>query len=78
MDQSPINRRDFLKTSGTTAVAASTIAGLASAPAFGAGNSNEAIRIAFIGPGGRGFGAHVKKLVQLKKDGMNIELVAVA
>lgn len=78
MDQSPINRRDFLKTSGTTAIAASAIAGLATAPALGAGNSNEAIRIGFIGPGGRGFGAHVKKLVQLKKDGKNIELIAVA
>lgn len=77
MNENQVNRRDFLKTSSATAVAASTVAGLASAPApANAADSNSRIRIGFIGPGGRGFGAHVKTLVQLKKDGANIDLVA--
>lgn len=79
MDQNQVNRRDFLKTSGVTAAAAGGIAGLAAAPAAArAAGTNGRIRIGFIGPGGRGFGAHVKSLVQLKKDGANIELVAAA
>jgi hypothetical protein len=31
-----------------------------------------------IGPGGRGFGAHVKSLARLHSEGANIELVAVS
>ena len=79
MDQPNLNRRTFLKSSAASAAAATAVAGLANAPAVAAkANQNEAIRIGFIGPGGRGFGAHVKSLVQLKKDGANIELVAAA
>ena len=73
----PLNRRHFLKSGGTAALAGSAIAHLATAPASAA-NANERIRIGFIGPGGRGFGAHVKSLAQLRNDGANIELVAVA
>jgi predicted dehydrogenase len=76
MEQNQVNRRDFLRTSGTAAVAASAVAGLMTAPASAA-DSNERIRIGFIGPGGRGFGAHVKTLAKLKKEGANIDLVAV-
>ena len=50
-----LNRRTFLKASGASAAAASALAyPTASAKAQG---SNERIRIGFIGPGGRGFGA---------------------
>ena len=73
MERKQVNRRDFLKTSGTTAVASSAIAGLATARAAG---SNERIRIGFIGPGGQGFRSHVKTLASLKNEGANIELVA--
>ena len=71
-----VNRRDFLKTS-TTAAAAVGVSSLAAKSIHAAG-SNERIRIGFIGPGGRGFGAHVKTLAQQKNEGANIELVAVA
>ncbi|QDT55709.1 Inositol 2-dehydrogenase [Caulifigura coniformis] len=67
------SRRTFLKTAGA-AVAASQIYPTAPASAAGA---NERIRIGFIGPGGRGFGAHVKTLAKHKNDGMNIELASV-
>ena len=78
MQNSSVNRREFLRTSGTAAVATSAAAGLihASAPARAAG-SNGRIRIGFIGPGGRGFGAHVKTLARMQKEGANIDLVAV-
>jgi len=71
---SSVNRREFLKTSS---VAAGTVTALAST-ATQAQDANSRIRIGFIGPGGRGFGAHVKNLAKLKNDGANIELVAVA
>ena len=76
MDQT-VNRRNFLKTSGTTAAAATAASTLLSAPASAKpAKSNERIRIGFIGPGGRGFGAHVKTLAKLRNDGAKIELVA--
>lgn len=79
MEQSPVNRRDFLKNSGTAAVAASAVASLVTAPAPArAAGSNEKIRVGFIGPGGRGFGSHVKTLAKLAKENANIELVAVS
>jgi len=68
---SDFNRRSFLKTSGTAAAAMTALS------AVQAAGANERIRIGFIGVGGRGFGAHVKNLTKLRKDGMNIELVAV-
>ncbi|VAX37143.1 hypothetical protein MNBD_PLANCTO02-246, partial [hydrothermal vent metagenome] len=77
MSEHNVNRRSFLKTSTTAALASSTLMGLATTPAKAAG-SNEKIRIGFVGPGGRGFGAHVRTLAQLQKDGANIELVSAA
>ena len=73
----PVNRRDFIKTTGTTAAVAAGLNAfpVASARAFGA---NQKLRIGFIGPGGRGFGAHVKTLARMKNEGASIELVAVA
>jgi predicted dehydrogenase len=74
---SNLSRRVFLQHSGTTALAASSLAALPTASARAAG-ANERLRIGFIGPGGRGFGAHVKTLAKLRNEGRNIELAAVA
>ncbi len=70
-----VSRRDFVKTAAAGAAAATIIAAPAAARAYGA---NERLRIGFIGPGGRGFGAHVKSLAKLKKEGANIDLVGVS
>ena len=72
-----VNRRDFIKTSGTAAAVAVGTSTFA-ARATKAAALNERIRIGFIGPGGRGFGAHVKTLAQQRNEGANIDLVAVA
>ncbi|HEY4310071.1 MAG TPA: Gfo/Idh/MocA family oxidoreductase [Pirellulales bacterium] len=76
-NSSDVSRRGFLKVGATGAAvaAASTIA--APAPARAAG-ANDRIRLGFIGPGGRGFGAHIRTLNKLRKDGANIDLVAVS
>lgn len=60
-------------------VAAATAAGAAAlAPRMArAQGGNERIRIGFIGPGRRGFSAHVKTLAKLRKEGAAIDLVAV-
>ena len=65
------DRRDFLKVSAAAAMTAASVR-------TSRANAAEAMRIGFIGPGGRGFGAHVKSLAELKKDGRNVELVGVA
>lgn len=72
-----VNRRDFIKTTGTAAAVAAGTQLYPTTNARAAG-SNGRLRIGFIGPGGRGFGAHVKTLAQQKNEGSNIELVAVA
>ena len=78
MSQNDVSRRNFLKTSSTSAIAAGAFAGLAADPNVARAQSgNRNIRIGFVGPGGRGFGAHVKRLAKLKNDGMPIELVSV-
>ena len=74
---SDFSRRGFLKTTGTVAAAGAAASLVAPAPARAKG-SNERLRIGFIGPGGRGFGAHVKTLCKHHNDGANIELVAAA
>ena len=74
---SDTSRRQFLKTSGAVAAAAGSI-GIAAKNAKAAAGSNDRIRIGFIGPGGRGFGAHVKKLCALHKEGRKVDLVGVA
>ncbi len=70
-------RRHFLKASAGVAAGAA-ITGLSARRAEAAEGSNERMRIGFIGPGGRGFGAHVKTLAGLRKEGRAIDLVAVA
>lgn len=73
-----VGRRDFLKTSGTATVAGAAIASMTVTAQSAVAKSNERVRIGFIGPGGRGFGAHVKTLAKLRNEGANIELAAVA
>jgi predicted dehydrogenase len=57
---------------------AGTAGALAARRAVGAAvGANERLRIGFIGPGRRGFAAHVKTLAMLRKKGAPIELAAV-
>jgi len=78
MDNNSVSRRNFIKTTAASATAATAVGMFgvpASARAYGA---NERLRIGFIGPGGRGFGAHVKSLIALRDAGANIDLTAVS
>ena len=71
-----LSRRNFMKSSAAAGVAAASVMGVtAPSRAYGA---NERIRIGFIGPGGRGFGAHVKSLCKLREAGVNVDLTAVS
>ena len=70
------SRRDFITTSSAAAVAA-TVAVQSAQAAEESSSPNQKLRIGFIGPGGRGFGAHVKRLTKLAVEGQPIELVAV-
>jgi len=69
-----LSRRAFLEVSAGAAGA--VVAGAASRAS--AAGPNSRIRIGFIGPGGRGFGAHVKTLARLRKEGVPVDLVAVS
>ena len=71
---SQTNRRNFIRTTATSVGAAAAVAGASQSVAA---NANSKLRIGFIGPGGRGFGAHVKRLTSLQMEGQPIELVAV-
>lgn len=71
------SRRNFIKQSAGAAAAASVV-GLSAQRAAAVADSNERMRIGFIGPGGRGFGAHVKSLCELHASGRKVELVGVA
>ncbi len=74
----PVSRRNFLKTSSSVAAGVGVVgATVASAGKARAVSANSKIRIGFIGPGGRGFGAHVKTLAKLAKEGQPVELVSV-
>ncbi|PQO46518.1 Gfo/Idh/MocA family oxidoreductase [Blastopirellula marina] len=75
MSPTDSTRRSFLKSSAA-GIAAGSLAVHAQKKAQAA-DSNSKIRIGFVGVGGRGFGAHVKSLSKIAKDGANIELVAV-
>lgn len=76
---SPDNRRAFLKGSAATGVAGTLTASLvAPGRQAAAANAGQRLRIGFIGPGGRGFGAHVRTLCELHGDGRKIDLVGVA
>ncbi len=71
-----VSRRDFLNAS-TVAAAAGVAAGTSTSSRASAADANSRIRIGFIGPGGQGFGSHVKNLAKLRADGAAVELVAV-
>ncbi len=73
-----VSRRNFIRTTGSLAAAATVVTSAVSQPSqVRAVSANGKIRIGFIGPGGRGFGAHVKTLSKLAKEGQPIELVSV-
>lgn len=77
-----ISRRAFLRNTGLTAaaIAAGSTARASgedkTAPATKTLGANDRIGIGFIGCGGRG-GNHLDYITQLKKDGTNVEIVAV-
>ena len=77
MSNADSSRRTFLKSSAYTAGILGAASQLASQAAATPGSANAKIRIGFVGPGGRGFGAHVKRLTKLQVEGQPIELVAV-
>lgn len=77
MENNSINRRGFLSTTSAAAVGTSAVAGLLTQPSgVRAQGANKKIRIGFIGPGGRGFGAHVKSLAKIAKEDNSVELTA--
>jgi predicted dehydrogenase len=75
MSEPTNNRRDFIKQSAGAVAATTAMTSVASADTRT--DSNSKIRIGFIGPGGRGFNAHVRTLCKLQLEGKPIELVAV-
>ncbi len=75
MSGNNVSRRGFLETTAAGAGAAMGTTALATKAAAAA--AGQRLRIGFIGPGRRGFGAHVKSLVALRKQGIKIDLVAV-
>ncbi len=70
-------RRDFIKHTAGSAAVVSAVS-LAAQRVHAAADANSRMRIGFIGPGGRGFGAHVKSLCEHHAAGRKIDLVAVA
>src|SRR5438132_8588590 len=68
----PVNRRDFLKTTAATGSALALTAASA-ARVYGA---NERIGIAFLGVGGR-CQQHIDAILEMKKKGVKVEPVAV-
>ena len=77
MSQSDVSRRSFLQSGSTTAIATGAFAGVVSSTAKAVSSSAASIKVGFIGVGSRGFGAHVRRMAQLKTDGQPVELVAV-
>ena len=75
MPDSTNNRRNFIKQSATAIAATTAVTSVATAAPQADANSK--IRIGFIGPGSRGFNAHVRTLCKLQVEGKPIELVAV-
>ncbi|NDC63256.1 MAG: gfo/Idh/MocA family oxidoreductase [Planctomycetia bacterium] len=73
-----VSRRDFLHSTAAATAAAGVAGGLPLPARAAVAGANERIRIGFIGPGGRGFGAHVKSLAQLRAAGAPVDLVAVS
>ena len=77
MKTEKLSRRTFIKSSGASAVAATSAMRLASASAvLQKKDSSQTLRIGFVGPGGRG-SSHIRQLSDIRKAGENIELAAV-
>ena len=77
MPKATPSRRRFIQQSASVVGAAAAVHQASTATKGIAQEKNSKLRIGFIGPGGRGFGAHVKKLTKLQTEGQPIELVAV-
>jgi len=78
MKKEQISRRGFIQRTSAAAATASVVGAVASPAVVRAQGANAKFRVGFVGPGGRGFGAHVKTLSSLAVEGRNVELVAVA
>ena len=66
------SRRNFLTASAVAATA------ISAAPALRGAAVISRLRIGFIGPGRRGFAAHVQTAAKLRKAGVPVELVGVS
>lgn len=83
-DSPKIHRRTAITAAAAATTLATNTGGHANADdpagngANATANANSRMRIGFIGPGGRGFDAHVKSLCQMRGDGSAIDLVGVA
>jgi predicted dehydrogenase len=73
----PVSRRNFLKTGSAVAATIGAVSTASTPSTARAASANGKLRIGFIGPGGRGFGAHVKTMAKLVNEGQPVELVAV-
>lgn len=72
-----VTRRGFLETAGATAGAIAA-AGTIAHPAIGAAKgANERLNFAIIGPGSRAQ-AHIKNLLDMKKEGKPVDIIGVA
>ncbi|QDU80991.1 putative oxidoreductase YcjS [Polystyrenella longa] len=69
-------RRDFLKQTGVGLTSLALGSLTSSLPSARAADANDRIRMAVIGCGGQGVGAHIRGLMDIK-DEANVELVAV-
>ncbi|HEY5312560.1 MAG TPA: Gfo/Idh/MocA family oxidoreductase, partial [Pirellulales bacterium] len=70
-----LSRRTFIRSTAAGVAASCAVAQTLAAPQ--PTGANERLRIGFIGPGRRGFSAHVKPLIALRKLDQPIDLVAV-
>ena len=70
------SRRQFIRTSAAATAVAATAVPMAAKEKQNA-SATDKIRVGFIGPGGRGFGAHVKRMAKLVDEGQPVELTAV-
>lgn len=71
-----MHRRSFLRqaAAGSAALTLTVPAAAAPVPRLG---RNEALRVGFVGVGGRGFGGHVRPLADFAAQGVKVELAAV-
>jgi predicted dehydrogenase len=78
MKKPSVNRRRFIETTGIAAGAVAATGSIAH-PAIGAGvrGANETVRFGIIGSGGR-MQAHLGVLNDMKKEGKNVDIVAIA